>query len=92
MNELKKYWYHRRDFRDAVFGSFAFGTIGWLAGGTIPGSFNHASNLYGGLLFFMLMFGTIGWIVGFMIGATVERSVKYYQGEVPDDAAPEPTA
>jgi len=30
--------------------------------------------------------------VGFMIGNTVERAIRYYQGEEPADAEPEPTA
>ncbi len=88
---MKRYWNTHRGFRDAIMSSLGFGSIGWIAGGTIPGSFNGA-NAAGGLLLFSALFGTIGWFVGYVIGNTVERSIRYYQGEVPADAAREPTA
>ena len=88
---MKKYWDTHRGFRDAVYSSLGFGSIGWLVGGTIPGDLNGADPL-GGILVFTSVFGTVGWIVGFAMGNTVSRAIKYYQGDPPTDAAPEPTA
>jgi hypothetical protein len=88
---MGQYWRTHRSFRDAVYLSLSFGTIGWITGATVPGHFNGA-NPFGGILLFTVLLGTIGWFVGYVIGATVEQSIKYYQGPEPPDAAPEPTA
>jgi len=88
---MRQYWNTHRGFRDAWMASLAFGSIGWITGGTIPGLLNGADP-FAGLLLFTFLFGTIGWFVGFMIGNTVERAIRYYQGEEPADAEPEPTA
>jgi len=88
---MRRYWKTHRGFRDAWISSIGLGSIGWISGGTIPGTLNGADP-FGGILLFTFLFGTIGWFIGFMIGNTVERAIRYYQGESPEDAEPEPTA
>lgn len=91
MTRLKRYWATHRAVRDAWYGSLGLGSIGWLTGATVPGPLLGADPL-GGILLFTSLFGTIGWVVGYVVGATVDRSIQYYQGAEPPDAASEPTA
>ncbi len=91
MRGLTRYWRSHRAFRDAWYGALGVGSIGWLVGGTVPGPLNGADP-FGGILLFTSLFGTVGWVVGYVIGNTVEQSIRYYQGDEPSDAAPEPTA